>query len=314
MIPLACENTYIEGKVMNPIAESKPYFPLAEPCHMDALKACASADITPEQLYESLKQDYYAQVSFDVPPETIQEAMKSFFSFLELPDELKMAITGKVAPLHRRGDLGLARRNPADGAYSDQKEFFHYHPQLQADHATLIAKYPAMKAFLDHADNIWHKGADTARMMLSKLENFFPGVYKGIFDQDHTPHLVLRFLRYQWDETQENLAKAHFDAGSCTLAIAESSPGLRIGSCHDDLKAVKHQPNHALFFLAQNFKALANSNDLLPGWHDVVRVDAPTNQASGTAYTRWALVLFIEGHSLTAPSRSETHNIALQPR
>lgn len=115
---------------------------------------------------------------------------------------------------------------------------------------------------------------------------------------------VLRFLSYEWDKTQENLAVPHYDAGSFTLAIAESCPGLRIGSNPKDLKEVTHQEGTAVFFLGGNFLNLIPSSSLKRGWHDVIM----TNKENvGESHARWAVVMFIDGHSIEAPSRADLH-------
>jgi len=277
------------------------------------LEPCGVSGISKEELHCSLRDAFYAHIPFEIEPTQIQDTVDSFFALMDLPDATKETLKSKIAPNHRRGDLGFVRRDPTDGAYSDKKEFFHYHPMLLSEKCAQINCDPAIKAFIDNADRIWNKGVETVKDLVGKLESQFPGIYEKIFDDHHTPHVVLRFLRYEWDKTQENLAKAHFDAGSCTLAIAESCPGLRIGSCEADLKLIEHIPRKALFFLASNFKALANSNDLLPGWHDVVLTDEMASKVA-QPFTRWAIVMFVEGHSIEAPSRSDTHKTDLQAR
>lgn len=118
------------------------------------------------------------------------------------------------------------------------------------------------------------------------------------------PHLLLRFLKYDWQSSGKYLAKPHFDAGSFTLAIAESSPGLRIGSCPENLKQVNHKAGNAIFMLASNFQKIMDTQELSAGWHDVIQTD---QTLIGKPYARWAIVAFIEGHGIEALSRSETH-------
>jgi hypothetical protein len=114
----------------------------------------------------------------------------------------------------------------------------------------------------------------------------------------------LRFLRYSWSKSGKYLAKPHFDAGSFTLAIAESEPGLRIGSCPENLQLVAHKEKEAIFMLSSNFKKLMDTDQLSPGWHDVIQLN---ETIIGKPYARWAIVAFIDGHDVEALPRSETH-------
>ncbi|MCP4922940.1 MAG: hypothetical protein GY915_02775 [bacterium] len=114
----------------------------------------------------------------------------------------------------------------------------------------------------------------------------------------------LRFLRYDWQSSGKFLAKPHYDAGSFTLAIAESGPGLRIGAGPATLQSVEHKPEEAIFMLSSNFKKVIESSGLSAGWHDVIQLD---ETSLGNPSSRWAVVAFIEGHSLEALDRIETH-------
>jgi isopenicillin N synthase-like dioxygenase len=122
------------------------------------------------------------------------------------------------------------------------------------------------------------------------FEPQFPGICGKICDHENT-HLLLRFLKYEWQSAGKYLAKPHFDAGSFTLAIAEDSSGLRIGSCPDNLKLVDHKEGHAIFMLSSNFQKVMNTNQLSAGWHDVIQLD---ETLIGKPFSRWAVVAFID--------------------
>lgn len=264
-----------------------------------------NGSIDPQELYDSIHEQFYALVPFDVDPVLFPEVIDAFFAFLEQPDEVKNLMHFKIAPQHRRGELGLTHREPTEDGYGDKKDFFHYHPRLLEEYRQFAAENLVVGRFMTAVDKIWRLAAEATKNVLLSLESYSPGVCGKVFDTDE-PHLVLRLLRYQWDHTQnqELLAKPHFDAGSFTLAIAESSPGLRIGSGPHDLKCVSHHPGQAIFMLAVNAQELMAREELLPGWHDVTM----TNKENiGQTYTRWAIVMFIEGHSMTSTSRNETH-------
>jgi hypothetical protein len=138
---------------------------------------------------------------------------------------------------------------------------------------------------------------------LLSLEKNNTGILEKIFDSD-VPHVVLRFLKYYYQNPGEYLAKPHFDAGSFTVAVAESGPGLRIGTNPDDLEPVTHEENNAIFFISSNINRISDDKRLVPAWHDVVQLDG---SKSTDSFSRWALVAFVDGHSVESLSREETH-------
>jgi hypothetical protein len=75
------------------------------------------------------------------------------------------------------------------------------------------------------AKPIWEATYQTVKKVLSTFEKDFPGLVNKVLKTED-PHVLLRFLRYDWQNSGNYLAKPHFDAGSFTLAIAESGPGL----------------------------------------------------------------------------------------
>ena len=160
-----------------------------------------------------------------------------------------------------------------------------------------------MADFVFKAKPIWDLVYKTVQSILCSFEKEYPGIVDRVFATEH-PHILLRFLKYEWQESGKYLAKPHFDAGSCTLAIAESCAGLRIGSCPEDLKLIEHHDQHAIFMLSSNFKQLLDAHDLKAGWHDVVQLD---KSCIGKPFARWAIVAFIDAHGVKAMPRTETH-------
>jgi hypothetical protein len=47
-----------------------------------------------------------------------------------------------------------------------------------------------------------------------------------------------------------------------------------------------------------------NADIFLPSWHDVIQTD---DNRIGKSFARWAIVAFIDAHSVEALPRSETH-------
>lgn len=256
-----------------------------------------------DTIYRDLRENFYVKVPFNVEEKAFDKAIEAYFAFLQLPEPIRCHIQGTIAPQHRRGDIGFTHRDPGENIYNDSKDFFHYHPVIYERYADFLKKNPIVHQFIDCAKPIWERADETVKQVLRTLNQKFPGVYSKVFDCEH-PHLMVRFLRYNWQNSGKYLAKPHFDAGSFTLAIAESCPGLRIGSCPENLKAIEQSPEQAIFMLSSNFQKLMTCNELLPGWHDVVQVD---EKLIGRPFARWAIVCFIEGHSVEALPRSETH-------
>lgn len=245
----------------------------------------------------------YAVVSFPTDQNEIQQAIDAFFEFLKLPDDVKYQLTAKISPRHRRGEVGFQHRDPDDGIYNDSKDFFHYHPVLKEEHNQLIEETPVIRNFLMAANVLWEKVYTTVYEILEFFDKDHPGTLDKIFDAKN-PHIILRFLKYNFNEAGKYLAKPHFDAGSFTLAIAESCPGLRIGTNPDDLEIVHHHTNQAIFMISSNIQKIIESNELKPGWHDVIQLE---ENKIGKPFARWALVAFIDGHNVEALPRRETH-------
>lgn len=263
---------------------------------------------TPFDVQDLYKKPFIT-VPFDVSLSFIEASVQAFFDFLTLPMEIKTHMDHKLAPLSRRGDVGYKRREPEDDLYRDRKDFFHYHPVLWKMYPAFIEAQPKVKKFLEMADPLWNQARDTAYNVLGAFEADYPGSLDRVFDND-SPHMMLRFLRYDYEKSGAHLAKPHFDAGSFTLAIAESCPGLRIGTHPDDLTLVSHEENQALFMVSSNYQKIIETDRLHPGWHDVIQMD---ESKIGRPYARWAVVAFIDGHNVPCLPRSETHKWCLDP-
>lgn len=256
-----------------------------------------------DKIHKSLQEKYYVNVPFPLDRSVLESAITSFFKFLDEPESIKQHINFTIAPRHRRGDVGFVHRDPTEDIYNDSKDFFHYHPALLEKYASFLDQNPVVSEFVHKANPIWEAAHQTVRNILKTFETNHPGISAKIFDTEHV-HILIRFLKYNWQESGEFLAKPHFDAGSFTLAIAESCPGLRIGSGPDNLEPVEHRPGEALFMLSSNYEKVIETDTLTPGWHDVIQVD---KTQIGKPFARWAIVAFIEAHGVEALSRTETH-------
>lgn len=276
---------------------------LKKPWALRRVQMIDSSKLNFSDIHKSLKEECYANIPFPIEESTLESAIEAFFKFLDEPEDIKNHIDFTIAPLHRRGDVGFKHREPGDHIYNDRKDFFHFHPALLERYADFLDQNPVVKDFVLKAHPIWQEAYQTVTDILSTFEPTFPGVCGKIFDTDLV-HFQLRFLKYYWQESGYYLAKPHFDAGSFTLAISESGPGLRIGRSPETLKPVEHRPGNAVFMLSSNFQKVMDTTELSAGWHDVIQVD---KTLVGKPFARWAIVAFIEGHGVEALPRTETH-------
>ena len=254
-------------------------------------------------LYQTLQHSPYAQVKFPIACKQLEGAIDAFFQFLSLPDEIKTHIDLRVSQTQRRAEIGYRHRDPEDDPYHDSKDFFHFHPMIFEKYESFLEKNPIVQDFMFKAKPIWDGVYAVTYKALNSLNERFPGTTNKIFGTKDV-HILLRFLKYQWNESGEYLAKPHFDAGSFTLAVAESCPGLRIGYGPDDLEIVNHKENHAIFMVSSNFKKIIDSDEFAPGWHDVIQMD---KTKVGKSFARWAMVAFIDGINVEQLPREETH-------
>lgn len=262
-----------------------------------------SLELDPKELYQSLQEKFYAHVPFTIAPDLISKAIQAFFKFLELPEAIKSHINFSIAPKHRRGDVGYKHRKASDHIYDDNKDFFHYHPAVFEEYASFLENEPCVKQFMLAAKPVWESLYQALQSIFNCFETEFPGVSAKIFNGQRE-HILLRFLKYEWETAGHYLAKPHFDAGSFTLAISESAPGLRIGSGPENLQLVQAKENHAIFMFASNFRKILDSSKFLPGWHDVIQMD---DNKIGKPFARWAVVAFLDGLDVEALPRTETH-------
>lgn len=260
-------------------------------------------NLTLDEIFQSLQKDFFVPVPFPMKQAMLTQAIEAFFRFLEEPEDIKNHIDFSIAPLHRRGDVGFRHREADEHLYNDTKDFFHFHPALFDKYHDFLAEQPVVLDFVSKAKPIWEMASETVSAMLQAFEPAFPGIHSRVFDTEH-PHLLLRFLKYEWQCVGKYLAKPHYDAGSFTLAIAESNPGLRIGSGQDNLKPIVHKEETALFMLSSNMQKVMDTEELRPAWHDVVQID---ETIIGKPCARWAIVAFIDGHNVEALPRTETH-------
>ena len=257
-----------------------------------------------KKLVSSLLNQAYYQTPFPIPRQTILIAVENFFKFLNLPNSVKNTIDFKLREENRRGDIGYKKRISSEEDYRDDKEFFHFHPEIFNRYQSFIDTKPVLANFLNVAYDIWLAAQSTVKTLLSQLEEQFPGCADVIFPSGKS-EAILRFLRYDWQTCGRYLAKPHYDAAAMSLAIAEDKPGLRIGVDPKSLQLLQHQDNHAIFFLSSNYKRVFGEQcPFKPAWHDVIQID---ENKIGHPYSRWAVVAFFVPYGVAELPRSFTH-------
>jgi isopenicillin N synthase-like dioxygenase len=244
-----------------------------------------------DSFIKNITEKHYAPVAFPLSHEELNNAADTFLEFLTLPDVIKNSFSMKGGFEHNYGVIGYKDRRQEEG--SDKKEFFHYHPSLDTYFESNPDKdMPEVEAFLKAARAIDAAAARVLKETLTMLEPEFPNIVSEYFPGTHR-RTILRFLKYDVAGKGKHLAKGHYDSGGCTLALAESAPGLRIGTYEEDLQPVVHADKTALFMPGLRFYTQTDQR-FHPAWHDVVQASEDTLNES-TA--RWAIVFFADGES-----------------
>jgi len=255
-------------------------------------------------LLSSLLARAYYQTPFALSRQTILTAVAHFFEFLHLSTAVKNTIDFKLREENRRGDVGYKKRVESEEDCRDDKEFFHFHPEIFHRYQDFIAEQPIVSSFLNMAHEIWLAAEATVKSLLHQLEVHFPSCAEAIFPAGKS-ETILRFLKYDWQACGRYLAKPHYDAAAVSLGIAEDKPGLRIGTETLPLQLVQHQDDHAIFFISSNFKRVFGEQcPFKPAWHDVIQLD---EEQIGRPYSRWAVVAFFVPYGVAELPRSVTH-------
>lgn len=143
-------------------------------------------------LLNQLTQRHYAHVPFVIDTDILQQAMDAFFLFLEEPLDIKEHIDFKIAPLHRRFEVGYARWLAGEHIYNDSKELFQFHPMLLTKYASFLARNPVAAEFMSKAHPIWNLVCETIHRILISFEDQFPDITNKVFGTEH-PYILVRW-------------------------------------------------------------------------------------------------------------------------
>jgi isopenicillin N synthase-like dioxygenase len=250
----------------------------------------------------NLLEKNYSEIPFSLSKDELKKAAESFLEFLTLSQKIKDALSVDWNVGEHFSEIGYSKRRSDTG--KDDKEFFHFNEVIDIEFKKKFSRRdPRVRKFLSHARIIYKEARKTLFNILLIFEKEFPGITGSFFQENKIPFLYLRFLKYDNKEDGEFLARAHYDRGTLTLALAESAPGLRIGHDEKTLSEVKHKNKTALFMPAIHFHEVTNKN-FLPAWHDVVQKG---ENKVNKEVSRWAIVFFADALSSKTPTWKETH-------
>jgi len=241
----------------------------------------------------------FAEVDFALESSYMDFAAQSWLAFLTLPEDTKKqffinnafegvsdSIVGYV-----KSERKLDEKTGHPIGSTDNKEYFHFNRIAINELSTLALADDRALKFFANATNIYMEAEKTHKRIMLAFDQEFPGLYDRFFSAK-VPELYLRFLKYDFDGSDRPIAMPHYDKGAFTLALAESTPGLRLHyeGCDGnfDTTYVQKHPRAALAFPGFQFQGVTEGS-FLPTAHDVV----PLSSQEG-AGVRWSIVCFAD--------------------
>lgn len=239
------------------------------------------------ELRDQLASQHFARIPFAKDETRLAPIIDAFFAFMTLPEETKTRFSYRLIPDDRGTEVGYWTRSRATGAL-DNRGYFHYNTYGDERFRAEGQDCPELIRLLDAVRPLFLEGQEAMKAIIRTFDQEFPGFYDQIFPADRHPLLLLRLLAYERMEPGDFLAKGHYDRGTCTIAIAESAPGLRIGTTPENVRPVEHHPDYALFFPGLTMKDYT-SEAFPPSWHEVIQQE---EHLLNEKTARWAIVLF----------------------
>jgi len=255
-----------------------------------------------EELKRQIRDKQYAAVPFPVSHQIFEDSMNVFIEFLRLPQEVKDAVYFQVEPGARGTEVGY-KLYKRDLGNKDNREYFHYHGAAEERFKADAERIPELKRLLEVMRPIHASASEALSGVMNQFETAFPGIHDKFFPKENFPRFYLRFLKYDRLTPGEFLAKGHYDRGSCTLALAESAPGLRMGLNEQSLLEVVHDEGQALFMPGLKFPEIT-SDEFPPTWHDVIQ---KTEDGYRQDIARWAIVFFADCSSMKDITYEQAH-------
>lgn len=256
---------------------------------------------SPSTLIDLLGRQHFARVGLDISKPELEKVAASFLAFLAMPDDIKRQLHFP-ARSHRASADGYTDKTTVDR--KDPKQFFHWSPWLgeQPVSKELASAHPTVGDFFSVASTLY---LQIERTLFSLFDQHLSAYRDLVFRDQKLVDGILRFLCYSPRAEHSFGARAHFDKGFSTLAVADSAPGLRIGCCNQhELKAVNYREGKALFMPAWMLFE-ASGGEIKPAWHDVVH--APGEANVNQICARWSIVFFINNPDKPFSSWDELH-------
>jgi len=254
-----------------------------------------------DTLAARLREQHFCRVPFAATQSELQAAANRFLAFLALPEGDKRQLHFP-ARLQRASADGYTDKSTVDR--KDPKQFFHFSPWLMRQPIShhLAATNATVDAFFDAATALYTK---IEASLFSLFDTHLPVYRDQVFNGEQLVDGILRFLCYAPRPEHSFGARAHFDKGFSTLAVADSAPGLRIGCCNQHpLTPVRYREGEALFMPAWMLFQ-ASEGEIKPAWHDVVH--APGEPDVNAICARWSIVFFVNNPDRSFSSWDELH-------
>lgn len=257
-----------------------------------------------KRVESQIRERAYAQVETGMDYADINEAVKLYLDFCQEPD----SYTGQIAYEHENGKRGSQVGHVIKGGEGqDRKRYLHYRDGLPDWlMASGVEITPQLDRFLEAAEAIHERACSTMRENMVELDGKYPGLVGMHFPEHGDRDFYTRFLVYHPTKTGQ-LARAHYDLSTMTLAMAESAPGLRLGGDSYNLQPVQHREGEGKLFLGGGWRNVYPDSDLPLGWHDVIQADQETVNED---VVRWAVVMFANPEHDTQPDENEAHTVA----
>jgi hypothetical protein len=257
-------------------------------------------------IQDSIKEKNYVEIPLFVSTSELNDVANKFLAFLKLNQSIKDEFTIMVNKNDRGSHAGYIQKSKTKGD-SDNKEYFHYRVVTETLLENVIDKYGENKVitdFLSSAKVVFEAGREMLKNILKVLDAKHPGIYEKLFSDQADKFQVIRFVKYDPEGVGKFLASPHYDRGSCSIAMAESAPGLRAGRTEESLRLVEREDNTAVFMPALTFHKDINSEDFPPTWHDVVQ---KKEDVIDVGMARWAIIFFADVSSGEKISFEDAH-------
>jgi len=254
-----------------------------------------------DNFINDLNTNHFAPVAFPMQRERLAQAGEAFLGFLSLENEVKRKLHFP-ARSHRASADGYTDKSST--ARKDPKQFFHWSPYVaeQGVYQSLRHQHLQVDRFFHAAEDLY---AQVEQSLLQLFTTYLADYKDIVFNNDRLVDGILRFLCYSPRPEHSFCARAHFDKGFSTLALADSAPGLRIGCCDNHpLRAVEYGNGTALFMPAWMLFE-ASEGRIKPAWHDVVH--APAEQNINAICARWSIVFFVNAPGTPFSSWDAVH-------